>query len=477
MKTEVENLSQGQLGPQPPPTSIKSGAVSLWVAQVSRRGIRLLFLLFAARLLGPAHFGLYALLLTITEMVSILTGGGFGDYITRELARLPETAFHIATRITQLRWIYSTIVGLLMMIILRSMGYDRSVLIMAAIMVLSLFPRAILETCQGSLKAAERFKWYTLSELVQGLALFSIGIPLLRVLGISGAVFTELAAVSIAALAALIPTLRIFPRNRNAHMPSWRSTVRNTVAFNLYPLVAQVYDRVDVILLSKLASNSAVGIYGLPYKLYASLQILPFGIFGTILPRLSRSDWKIDTQQMMSRVLDLLFNVSLFIVLVVTLFAAPATQFALGDAYQGSATALKILIWASVPMFLNYGLNTVLLANRREKIFIVTATVCMLVNVAGNVLLIPHYSYRAAAAVTVMTEIVLLAQNLYWVFSKLGRTLLSPRMLISALIFFVSWVIAIVGPRYFPVFVAESLSLLLFGTYLFQKRESLRKLS
>jgi hypothetical protein len=38
-------------------------------------------------------------------------------------------------------------------------------------------------------------------------------------------------------------------------------------------------------------------------------------------------------------------------------------------------------------------------------------------------------------------------------------------------------VIAIVGPRYFSVFVAESLSLLLFGTYLFQKRESLRKLS
>ena len=105
-----------------------------------------------------------------------------------------------------------------------------------------------------------------------------------------------------------------------------------------------MYDRVDVILLSKLASNTAVGIYGLPYKLYASLQILPFGIFGTILPRLSRSDWKVDTQQMMSRVLNLLFNVSLLIVLVVILFGAPAIQLALGDAYEGSAIALKILI-------------------------------------------------------------------------------------------------------------------------------------
>ena len=76
-------------------------------------------------------------------MVSIFTGGGFGDYITRELARLPESAFHVATRITQLRWIYSTVIGLLMMIILRSMGYPRSVLILAAMMVFSLFPRAI----------------------------------------------------------------------------------------------------------------------------------------------------------------------------------------------------------------------------------------------------------------------------------------------------------------------------------------------
>ena len=59
----------------------------------------------------------------------------------------------------------------------------------------------------------------------------------------------------------------------------------------------------------------------------------------------------------------------------------------------------------------------------------------MLVNIVGNVILIPRYSYRAAAAVTVMTEIVLLVQNLYWVYSRLGRTLLSFPMLVSALVF------------------------------------------
>ena len=86
------------------------------------------------------------------------------------------------------------------------------------------------------------------------------------------------------------------------------------------------------------------------------------------------------------------------------LLADPAVRFMLGPGYQGSVAVFKILAWATVPSFLNYALNIFLLARNREWVFLRTASVCTVVNVAANLLLIPRYSYIAAAAVTYLGD-------------------------------------------------------------------------
>ena len=68
----------------------------------------------------------------------------------------------------------------------------------------------------------------------------------------------------------------------------------------------------------------------------------------------------------------------------------------------------KVLIWAEVLMCVNYGLNIALLARGHERVFVKTALVCLAVNLAGNLLFIPRFSWRAAAVFTIVTELVLL---------------------------------------------------------------------
>src|SRR5712664_3582341 len=67
-----------------------SHAVLLTVAQVARRIFRLIFVLLIARALGPNFFGVYALLLALVELVSMVSGAGFVDYLTRETAKNGE---------------------------------------------------------------------------------------------------------------------------------------------------------------------------------------------------------------------------------------------------------------------------------------------------------------------------------------------------------------------------------------------------
>jgi O-antigen/teichoic acid export membrane protein len=96
----------------------------------------------------------------------------------------------------------------------------------------------------------------------------------------------------------------------------------------------------------------------------------------------------------------------------------------LGTGYTQSILTLKILVWAAPPAFLNSALNTLLLAAHKEKAFLWTASICTAFNIAANLILIPRFSFIAAAGVTVATECLLLGQNLYLSKRFLGHIIL-----------------------------------------------------
>src|SRR5262249_20326321 len=116
-----------------------------------------------------------------------------------------------------------------------------------------------------------------------------------------------------------------------------------------------------------------------------------------------------------ARAMKFLYLAALLIILLTLTLARPLILFLLGESYAGSIITIKILVWAAVPSFLNFALNTLLLSAHKEKAFLVTATVCTVFNIAANLLLIPRYSFVAAAAVTAATECLLLVQNFYLV--------------------------------------------------------------
>jgi len=444
-----------------------AGAASLSASQVVRRAFRVLFFLVAARALGPEVFGLYVLLLTITEILALVSGAGFGDYLTREVAKSPKLAYQLLFRITQLRFAYLLLLAAIAIPGLSLLRYSSSILINASLLSLTLLPRAIAESSQGIMRAMHRFGAVFWIELLQGTALLGAGAVLLfEGHGLRGVIWAELASVSLSAAVALPVALRLSP-DRVPDVSGWRQRIQETFAFNLYPLVVNTYDRVDVVLLSKLVGNTAVGIYSLPYRAYAALSILPSGIMGTLLPSLARSSWGQDERKRCGVTMQLLYAAALFLILGAMLLADAGVQFVLGPGYQGSAAVLKILAWATVPAFLNYALNTFLLARNRERVFLRTASVCTVVNVTANLLLIPRYSYIAAAAVTILTELVLLGQNVALAGKVLGYVPLPNRALRNSLVFAATLVLAHESARFLPTLGVAAGCLALFAVYLY----------
>jgi O-antigen/teichoic acid export membrane protein len=448
-------------------SKLLSGAASLSASQVARRVFRALFLLLAARLLGPEVFGLYVLLFTVMELLALISGAGFGDYLTREVAKSPNLAYQLLFRITELRVVYLLLLAAIVIPGLSLLKYSPYVLGNAALLSLTLAPRAIAESSQGIIRAMHRFTLIFWIELLQGMVLLAVGALLLvRGWGLHGVIWADIASIAVGALVALPIALRLAPsRVRNAG--GWKQTIRDTFAFNLYPLIVNTYDRVDVVLLSKLVGNAAVGIYSLPYRLYAALSILPFGIMGTLFPSLSKSSWGQDEKTRCSIAMQLLYAAALFLILASMLLADVLVQFVLGPGYQGSAGVLRILAWATIPTFMNYALNIFLLARNQERVFLRTAAVCTVVNIVANLVLIPRYSYFAAAAVTILTEIVLLGQNVFLIHKSVGYVPMPRRLLWNTVAFAAVLIAAYGSARYLPAVAVATLALTIFAMYLY----------
>jgi O-antigen/teichoic acid export membrane protein len=444
-----------------------SQAALLTGAQLVRALSRLLFVVVVARALGPEQFGVYTLLLAVVEIAAVISGVGYGDFITREAARDERLGWGLGEQLTGLRIAYAIPLAAIALGLLWLFGYPRLVLVATAWISLTLIPRSLTETIQGVLRGIGSYWEYVSLDLALGFVL-ALGACVLLAHGggVLMVVATELAAATAAGMMAFGLTLRL--RTKERTFLDWSALFKKSVVFNIYPIVINLYDRIDVLLLSKLAGNYATGVYGAAYRPLGAVQILPYGILYSLLPALSRGNWRGAERERLERATGLLLSAAFLIVLTTMSFADPIVALLLGARFSEAAGAMRILIWAVILRYLNYALSVGLLAAKRERVFIVSASVCLALNFIGNLIFIPMFSWRAAAVLTNITEMVVLTMNLYWLRQVTGTYLKPHGGARISLVFVGLLAAALAGAKVVSPPVIGTASILIFLMYLYQ---------
>jgi O-antigen/teichoic acid export membrane protein len=443
-----------------------SHAALLTAAQVAKWSLRLVFVLVVARASGPERFGVYALLFAMIEFLAVASGSGYADYLTREAAKDARVGWGLAFQLILLRIAIAIPIAAIEISILSMMRYPRPVLAGTAWMALTLVPRSLSEAVQGVLRGIRQYTGNLAIELVLGGSLVAgAGLLLLRRGGLGMVITIEIVAAGATGLAALVFARRFKTRERiwlkGSHL------VRTSAVFNVYSFIGSLYDRFDIVLLSKLAGDYATGIYSVAYRALGMTQIAGYSVLYSLLPALSRDACGPGERRRLERAMGLLLSLAFFVVLATMVFAGPAVRLFLGARYAESAVALKILIWAVILRYLNYALNIRLLAMGREKVFVATSSVCLAVNFVGNLVFIPMYSWRAAAVLTIVTELVLLIQNVYWIRRVVGEVVPPFGALRISLAFLALFAITLAGGRLVSPLLVGGACLFSFLVYLY----------
>jgi O-antigen/teichoic acid export membrane protein len=252
----------------------------------------------------------------------------------------------------------------------------------------------------------------TLLKVTLGTLALMVGWGIVGLAGVS--IVTNLVTLTI--LLALAARLFFRPYWENDRRLQ-RHMIVESFPLMLNHLLATLFFQVDIILLEAfrnrrgVSGDVIVGWYSWAYKGIMTLNVIPsfftFAIF-PVMSRQARED-RAALSVTYHLAIKLLVVLALPAAMAMTLLARPFIAILGGDAFlPDSAIALQLMVW-SIPIgWINSVTNYVLIAVDQQRFLTRAFVVGLVFNLAANALFIYPYDYRAAAIVTIFSELVLL---------------------------------------------------------------------
>jgi len=399
------------------------------LASLVNKGIDFAFALLRLRILNPAGEGSYTFAIVFIGYFEILTRFGLGTLLTREVAKDRAQAnryFANTVTLRALLWLGSLPLMLLVGLLYARFGsLSRDEAWAIVLFAVALFFANVADAVSAAFNAYEKMEYP--AGLSVGVALGKVALGALVLLWGWG--FVGLAGVSVimnvaqATWLLLLMRRHLFTPRPERDAAFQRGMLATSFPLMINHLLATVFFRVDVLILKPLKGEATVGLYGAAYKYIDGLNVIPAYFTLAIFPLMSRLAQSARDSLVRAYILSLrlLLMISLPVAVATTFLAEPLILILGGAQYlPASRIALQILIWSIPVGFINSVTQYVLIAIDQQRFLTRAFLIGVTFNVVANLLLIPRYSYQAAAVNTILSEVALLLPFYYCLRRNLG---------------------------------------------------------
>jgi O-antigen/teichoic acid export membrane protein len=382
------------------------------------------FAMLMLRILGPEGAGKYGFAVVVFVFLEILTNFGLNTLLTREVSKDRTQANRYLSNTAILRLIILLAIMPILFLFLFAwrnffaLADDTTLTIL--LLTLSLIPGSISAALTSVFLAYEKMEYPAAITTITTIIRVSLGVVVLLMgLGIVGLAATSILTNIITASILIYLLLRMLLRPKLEFDAGFnREMVGTSYPLMLNHLLATLFWRVDVTLLQPMKGDAVVGWYTTAYRFLDALNIIPATFTAAIFPVMSR--YAKDARDTLVRTyiisLKVLIIVSLPVALLTTFYAELIILVVGGQAYlPHAAIALRLLIWSIPVGFINSVTQYVLIAIDKQRFLTGAFVIGASFNLVANLLLIPAFSYQAAAITTIVSEFVLLLPFYYGV--------------------------------------------------------------
>jgi O-antigen/teichoic acid export membrane protein len=361
--------------------------------------------------LGPEAFGDFTAAMAFLFIPVVVADLGLSTAVLREISATPRRTEPAMRASLPFRALFSAVVvaaaaGIGFALPLNERTTD-AILIAALGSFLTLMTLALLPVLQAQL----RMHWAVAGNVTGRLVTLGATLGALQLgLGFKSMVWAQVIGIGVTFVIHLVAVGRTVSLRPVIDLPYWRALFVGSLAIGLAIGLSQIYFRIDTLLLALLRSSEEVGLYGAAYKFIELAQFGAAAVSVSLFPPLAGFVAEGDprARDLVQKAFDVLLAGGVFGTLLMLLFPSEIITFTAGSAYEEAAPALQLLAPYALLAAVIAALWPVLLASERDRALLVTSLGVLVFNVALNLALIPSYGYKAAAAVSVLSEAAVL---------------------------------------------------------------------
>ena len=374
--------------------------------------------IYLARYLGVEYFGEYNFIITYLAFFVFVANFGLDPILIRDLSRCGSDANHITSNILVIRVLTSLFSIILSILLIRFLDYpDETVLYVSVLSVILLFQG--VSYLFESLFHANLKMQYSAIGLITSKLFYSAAVFILIYLSKSLIDFLYLYIIAeLIRMLVAIYYSRTFVRIKcDIDSELWKSLFKQCLPFIAGYALFIIYYRIDILMLSKMEGNFAVGLYSAAYKLVDPILFVPGALASTLMPLMSKHYISEFSKLKRLYLTGSKYIILLMLPLTIGLFLLSEKVFGFlyTEDYFPAILTFQILSLTLVFNSANSIQNSLLVATDRQKVNTVSVGICCILNIILNLILIPIYSYNGAAIATLISVITLFSIQLLFI--------------------------------------------------------------
>lgn len=381
----------------------KNTAVLAAARMIDRAGSILLTFL-VARVFQASGLGIYAAAMVVYELAAVAAEMGSTNLLVREVSKNPSNTNRYLVHLSLMSFAVSVFLLVALLVILPHLGYAPELVRAMYVVILAIIPGAQNVILEGVFVAHQRVEFVTFTTCISSIVNVSLSLYLL----IQGYGIVSL-LVAFVVIQYMITAIYFYLINHFISGIQFRfefSYVRKLIGeiktFTALSIVAALFSRPEVIILSLVSTEAQIGYYSAALKVITLWQYIPQIYMTNVFPVLSRSYYLVDknVHLIQERSMKYLLAISLPLTAGIIVAAEPILELLYGVGFGPSAALLRLLA-LNIPLATLFAvLWRILVARNRQDLVLRAMILVTSTELVVGYILISAWASLGAAIIT-----------------------------------------------------------------------------
>lgn len=372
--------------------TIAKNASMMLVTQVITWGLSFLVMIFIPRMLGATAMGQFQLAGSIWAIVGIIANFGMAMLLTKEVARNPARVDEIFGTIIVLRVLLCLLGFGGVALYVTLVGYDSQTIHVIYVMGAYSVAVQLSDSFRAVLQALERMEYISIGSIVAKTFLTVIGLVLLFMgQGILVMTAIVVAAEIINLIIQAVSLRYVRPVRFNIDLLVARWVLKKSFTYFMVSAFLVIYVQLDIVIISILVNEQAIGWYAASDALFTSLMFIPSIFITAVFPALTRmhANASNSLRLLTRKSFDLLMLLSVPIGLGLLSIATPLVVMFFGPEFAPSGQILAVMGIVLIFTYQNTLLGNFLISADRQNAWTIVMAVATFLTIPLDLIFVP----------------------------------------------------------------------------------------